>query len=306
MSRFYTALVAAILLVSTPPLHARNAGKAVPYQGILNQNGAPVSATLPMVFSLYDAPTGGTQLWTESHPAVEVSGGRFSVQLGNITAFPAQALGANAMYVEVTMDGRTLEGRQVLGANPFSWGGVPAGAVMPFAGARANIPAGWLACDGAAVSRTTYASLFAAIGTAHGSGDGSTTFNLPDYRGRFLRGVAEGQTRDPDRASRSAPAAGGNTGDAVGSVQGVATARPNNAFTTNTTGEHNHSNGNYNQLLQNNNTETPGSLDNSNGEPNVRSSAQLQNAGNHSHTINGGGDSETRPVNAAVTFMIRY
>lgn len=54
--------------------------------------------------------------------------------------------------------------------------------------ARASAPAGWLVADGAAVSRTTYAALFAAIGTAWGNGDGSTTFNLPDYTGKFVLG----------------------------------------------------------------------------------------------------------------------
>jgi hypothetical protein len=63
---------------------------------------------------------------------------------------------------------------------------VPVGAVMPFA--MNSAPSGWLAANGDAVSRSTYATLFAAIGTAHGSGDGSTTFNLPDLRGIFVRG----------------------------------------------------------------------------------------------------------------------
>ena len=62
----------------------------------------------------------------------------------------------------------------------------PAGVVLPYAGATA--PSGWLLCDGSAVSRTTYANLFAAIGTAFGTGDGSTTFNLPDLRGRVAVG----------------------------------------------------------------------------------------------------------------------
>jgi microcystin-dependent protein len=51
---------------------------------------------------------------------------------------------------------------------------------------------GWLKCNGAAVSRSTYAVLFAAIGTLYGAGDGTTTFNLPDYRGEFLRGLDDG------------------------------------------------------------------------------------------------------------------
>jgi len=63
---------------------------------------------------------------------------------------------------------------------------LPAGAVMPFA--MNSAPAGWLAANGAAVSRSAYATLFAAISTTHGVGDGSTTFNLPDLRGIFVRG----------------------------------------------------------------------------------------------------------------------
>lgn len=66
---------------------------------------------------------------------------------------------------------------------------VPAGIVLPFAGATGNTPDGFLACDGSAISRSSYSELFAAIGTTWGSGDGSTTFNLPDLRGAFLRGA---------------------------------------------------------------------------------------------------------------------
>jgi microcystin-dependent protein len=66
----------------------------------------------------------------------------------------------------------------------------PSGAVMAYAGSAA--PAGWLMCDGAAVSRSTYADLFAAIGTAFGPGDGSSTFNLPDLRGRAPIGAGQG------------------------------------------------------------------------------------------------------------------
>lgn len=97
---------------------------------------------------------------------------------------------------------------------------IPPGTVVAYAGTTA--PSGWLLCNGAAVSRTTFAALFTAIGTAHGIGDGSTTFNIPDYRGRFLRGVDGGVGRDPDRTSRTAMNTGGATGDSVGSVQGDA------------------------------------------------------------------------------------
>ena len=63
---------------------------------------------------------------------------------------------------------------------------VPTGTVLAFAGSSA--PSGFLLCDGRAVSRTTYTSLFSVIGTTYGSGDGSTTFNLPDMRGRVAVG----------------------------------------------------------------------------------------------------------------------
>lgn len=65
---------------------------------------------------------------------------------------------------------------------------IPAGTVQMFAGN--TIPAGWLLCDGSAVSRTDYAKLFSAIGTTWGAGDGSTTFNLPNSIGRFAEGAA--------------------------------------------------------------------------------------------------------------------
>jgi microcystin-dependent protein len=70
--------------------------------------------------------------------------------------------------------------------------GAPSGVIMAFAGATA--PTGFLACDGSAVSRTTYATLFAAISTTWGAGNGTTTFNVPDLRGTFLRGTGTNGT----------------------------------------------------------------------------------------------------------------
>lgn len=68
----------------------------------------------------------------------------------------------------------------------------PVGAIRPSAGNKANIPDGWLLCDGSQISRATYAKLFDVLGTAWGVGDGTTTFDLPDFRGKFLRGVDDG------------------------------------------------------------------------------------------------------------------
>lgn len=62
-----------------------------------------------------------------------------------------------------------------------------------------NAPSGWLTCNGAAVSRATYSRLFSVIGTYWGAGDGSTTFNVPDFRGVVPRGVDSGRGLDPNR-----------------------------------------------------------------------------------------------------------
>jgi microcystin-dependent protein len=83
-------------------------------------------------------------------------------------------------------------------ADQFSY--VPAGTVLPFAGDTA--PSGWAICNGDPVSRTDYAELFTAIGELWGVGDGSTTFNLPDMRGQFLRGLDISGVVDPDGAGR--------------------------------------------------------------------------------------------------------
>lgn len=94
----------------------------------------------------------------------------------------------------------------------------PPGVVLPFAGSAA--PAGWLLCDGSAVSRTTYALLFAAIGTTFGVGDGSTTFNLPDGRGRVMAGR---DNMGGTAANRLTAGSGGLDGTTLGAAGGADT-----------------------------------------------------------------------------------
>jgi len=97
------------------------------------------------------------------------------------------------------------------------WAGMT-GTVLDFAGATA--PTGWLLCYGQAISRTTYAPLFAAIGTTHGAGDGSTTFNLPDCRGRVAAGKDDmGGTA----AARLTSAGSGVAGTTLGGAGGAET-----------------------------------------------------------------------------------
>ena len=153
----------------------------------------------------------------------------------------------------------------------------PPGVVVAYAGVTA--PTGWAMCDGSAVSRTEFASLFGAIGTSHGTGDGNTTFHLPDYRGRFLRGVDGGTARDPNAATRTAMAPGGNSGASVGTVQGSAV------------GQHEH-----NLFIRGTASSTGSGL--------MAATASIASSQSTSSTGSGIG-SETRPINAAVNYIIK-
>lgn len=184
---------------------------------------------------------------------------------------------------------------------------VPPGTIVAFAGTAA--PAGWTVCDGSEISRTMYAGLFVAVGINFGGGDGVSTFNLPDLRGRFMRGVDGGAGRDPDAASRTASNPGGPGGDVVGSLQGAATAAPSSPFTTERVGDHTHANGSFSQLLTVSGTNTFIDGDPSASEPNLEQSQPMLLTGAHVHRLGGafgsGGDKETRPKNVAVNFIIK-
>lgn len=121
-------------------------------------------------------------------------------------------------------------------ADDVSAGGyslIPVGTVVPFAGSTA--PEGWLLCDGRStgISRTTYANLFAVIGTTYGLGDDSTTFNLPDIRGRNIIGVGTGT----GLSARSLAATGGvESVTLTGAQSGTSAHGHGNNFSA-TTGE---------------------------------------------------------------------
>lgn len=95
---------------------------------------------------------------------------------------------------------------------------LPTGCIIPFAGSTA--PTGYLLCYGQAISRTTYADLFAALGTTYGTGDGSTTFNLPDLRGRVIAGQDDMGGSSADRLTNQT---GGLDGDTLGATGGAET-----------------------------------------------------------------------------------
>ena len=115
-------------------------------------------------------------------------------------------------YLSMRNDGELrYDGKRLLNTDDLA-GMIPSGTVLYFAGQSA--PAGWLKANGAAVSRTAYAALFAAIGTTYGAGDGHSTFNLPDLRGEFIRGWDDGRGVDTGRVFGSAQ------GDAIRNITG--------------------------------------------------------------------------------------
>lgn len=95
---------------------------------------------------------------------------------------------------------------------------LPSGVINDYAGAAA--PSGWLMCYGQAIDRTTYASLFTAIGTTYGVGNGTTTFNLPDHRGRVAAGKDD---MGGSSANRLTNQTGGLNGDTLGATGGAET-----------------------------------------------------------------------------------
>lgn len=156
------------------------------------------------------------------------------------------------------------------------------GMIMPFAG---NVPPdGWWICDGKAVSRDMYPDLFKAIGSAWGNGDDGDgpLFNIPDLRGVFLRGVDSGAMRDPEAKMRTAYRQGGNIGDSVGSYQNAGTAPPKVPFSSNLT--------TYSTSIDEGND----------------FSSKVASAPYTAQMMLTGGDKETRPLNVAVHYLIKY
>lgn len=119
---------------------------------------------------------------------------------------------------------------------------VPIGSVIDFAGA--NAPAGWFFCAGQALSRTTYSELFAVIGTSYGAGNGSTTFNLPDLRGRVPAGRDDMNGTNANRLSTVYGAAartlGGSFGNPSYTLALTEIPSHNHTGVTGTAGQHAH------------------------------------------------------------------
>lgn len=191
-----------------------------------------------------------------------------------------------------------------------SWqSATPAGTIEAFGGPATSLPDGWLLCNGSPVSKTAYPDLFAAIGTAFGGN--ATQFNLPNTRGRFLRGISETNGgADDDRAARFSFYTGGNTGNTVGSYQNenLKTHKHSaGSLRTTTDGNHQHSitMGREGDDSKQGNSADEWTLSTTNTD-----TKYTNYAGNHDHTVTGDtgntGGNETRPDNVGVFFIIKY
>ena len=181
---------------------------------------------------------------------------------------------------------------------------VPTGCV--FCRAAASVPAGYLECNGAAVSRSTYSGLFSVIGTTYGSGNGSSTFNLPDLRGEFVRGFDHGR--------------GVDSGRSINNPQGSANQSHNHSYGNNgitvSGANHNHSIRKINLqpsianvaiTLGSGQSYQIGYATNDGGNTNqaVLNSGNLSMSGSVGITINNTGTNESRPRNVAMMYIIR-
>jgi microcystin-dependent protein len=261
------------------------------YQGRLNFNGSPANGSYDMEFILLDAAY--NPLIFSAFDPVGVTNGLFTVMLDYGPKFDGSQ---RYLRIGVRAHGDTnfytfLTPPQTFTAAPYAIyaenvgpnASVPPDSIMAYMGT--NAPSGWLLCDGSAVSRTTYSRLFGVIGVANGYGDGMNTFNLPDLRAMFLRGVDGDAGIDIEREMRAAAKPGGNAGNAVGSLQ-------QDQFKS-----HHHANGNFNRILQvsgGTNTTTPG-YDVTPSEPDVVNTVPMMNAGG----------TESRPKNVYVNYIIK-
>lgn len=179
--------------------------------------------------------------------------------------------------------------------------GVPIGTIVAFAGAMDAAwlnQQGWLYCDGSSYEKRDYIDLFLSLGTNYGGG--RTTFNVPDLRGRFVRGTSLGSPNDPGADTRAPSNEGGLTGDNPGSLQPWMTAGPARAFTAVQAGDHTHP---VPHAPMDNNAYA---IAGSHYGLWTDDWATTSTDGAHTHTLASGGDAETRPINKYVFFIIKY
>ena len=281
-----------LLRVRIPKLGLNNIYEGVPYAG-------PVPAVGDVVFvSSLEGKSGSFVAFTGV--AYEGNTGAPTGDITSVIAGTNLNGGGTAGDVTLNLDNEiSISGDLTVGG---SFNIVPAGTVVMHGAGTA--PSGWLACDGSAVSRTTYADLFASIGTRYGSGDGSTTFNLPGTASLVPVGIAvsgsAGDTTVSGSSALNALALGDQSADHGHTItvdsananhdHNASSANANashshNASAANTNLSHSHSwNKNFNTTNQN--------ADHTHGYQKTNNSNVAANTNNqsasHSHNFNSG------------------
>lgn len=229
-------LLLTIMLISATFCVAQNSGLGFNYQAVVRRADGFLLANKNVLLrvSLYPGQNATNPTWVELHQVQTDNSGSFGITVGKGTKSSSSLVGSfkdinfAAVYywmkIEIQENGsyREVSFAQLPSApySEVSHALAIAGAIIPFAGPADKIPAGWLLCDGREVSRSEYLNLFNAIGVCWGKGDNSKTFNLPDLRGMFLRGVSGDSGNDQDAENRTRlKENGGNVGNDVGSYQ---------------------------------------------------------------------------------------
>ena len=186
--------------------------------------------------------------------------------------------------------------------------GVPSGSV--FCMAVATVPSGYLECNGAEISRTTYAALFAVIGTAYGTGNTTTTFNIPDLRGEFIRGLDLGRGVDSGRNIAIVQLSQNKSHNHPASTSISDPGHFHHSFRSGNAGERQ-----YNSNLSSTNFPSSGTGAGNKNEaynivaqsssPNVGQTSNVANGVNASTTTTNDGGSEARPRNLAMMYIIK-
>lgn len=317
MKKVFTIFL--LLIIVSAVSFAQPDTRGFSFQGYaIDANGNALGSTSVNVqFSLY--PAGGSVEYSEVHTTQTDAYGVFALGIGTREANNFKKLRFDAidyfLKVEVKRSTEavysTISDAQLMSV-PYARtaaNGVPVGTVVAFAGPVANIPVGWLLCDGNLISSTTYPHLFAAIQYSWG-GSGSS-FNLPDMRGMFLRGVSGDATTDPDRGSRIASNTGGNTGNKVGTKQTDDFRSHIHPLVIQNGGSHSHYIRPYSATEVGGNSSSTSSNDrvmyNSDGK--LMGNLRLtETAGSHTHnfTLDETGGNESRPSNVYVYYIIKY
>jgi microcystin-dependent protein len=215
------------------------------------------------------------QIATAASTYLALAGGTLTGDLTLVGAPTTNNMAATKKYVD-----------DEIASIPAATDLTPAGTVIWTA--RTTAPTGYLKANGLAVSRSTYATLFSAIGTIYGAGDGSTTFNLPDLRGEFIRGWDDGRGVDAGRAFGSGQAQSYQSHNHTGSTAGA--------------GAHSHSTNFSSVVTQPGGNETPGG-----GGRGIYQNISINGVGDHAHsfTTNASGGTETRPRNIALLACVK-